>query len=104
MPYNPYGVSGSIVHAPRKILKNTRFTSVAKGKRFGSVTIRDTNGNILAVVDASPAVKLARKLGVKSPKVATAKPLTELELRSIALAERKEQFSKSLTNIHALAN
>ena len=104
MTYNPYGVGGSIVHAPRTHLKNTRFTSVARGKRFGSVTIRDMSGNILAVVDASPAVKLARKLGVKSPKVATAKPLTELELRSIALAERKEQFSKSLTNIHALAN
>jgi len=56
--------------------------------------VRDKSGNIIAVVEDSPAVKLAKR-SRKSAKVATPAtpaPLTEAELRAIALEERRKQF------------
>jgi hypothetical protein len=56
--------------------------------------VRDKSGNIIVAIEDSPAVKLAKR----SRKVAqvvsptTPKPLTELELRKIALDERKREF------------
>jgi len=56
--------------------------------------VRDKSGNIIAVVEDSPAVKLAKR-SRKSAQVATPAtpaPLTEAELRAIALDERRRQF------------
>jgi hypothetical protein len=58
--------------------------------------VRDKSGNIIVAIEDSPAVKLAKR----SRKVAqvvsptTPKPLTELELRKIALDERRRQFEQ----------
>jgi hypothetical protein len=66
--------------------------------------VRDKQGNILAIVENSPAVKLAKKLGVKSnPKPTKATPTPE-ELarieREIALEERRLAWQKSLISVH----
>jgi hypothetical protein len=56
--------------------------------------VRDKSGNIIAVVEDSPAVKLAKR-SRKSAQVATPAtpaPLTEAEKRIIALDERKREF------------
>ena len=104
MPFNPYGLSGSIVQTPPKV----RVTSAwhgSRSRRFSDVVVRDKQGNILAIVENSPAVKLAKRLGVKSsPKAkAIATPSTE-ELARIerenALEERRLAWQKSLTSIH----
>ena len=58
--------------------------------------VRDKSGNIVAVIEDSPAVKLAKR-SRKSAKVATPAtpaPLTEAELRSIALEERRKRFEQ----------
>ena len=104
MPYNPYGVSGSIITPPHKV-RSSRAWQGSRSRRFSEIVVRDKDGHIIATIENSPAVKLARKLGVRPSKViATPKPLTDSELRAIALDERKQQFAKSLNNIHALAN
>jgi hypothetical protein len=56
--------------------------------------VRDKSGNIIAVVEDSPAVKLAKR-SRKSAQVATPAtpaPLTEAELRAIALEDKRMKF------------
>jgi len=93
MPYNPYGVSGSIITPPRDVRVSKAWHG-SRSRRFSEVVVRDKSGNIIAVVEDSPAVKLAKR-SRKSAQVATPttpKPLTEAELRAIALEERRLQF------------
>ena len=93
MPYNPYGVSGSIITPPRDVRVSKAWHG-SRSRRFSEVVVRDKSGNIIAVVEDSPAVKLAKR-SRKSAQVATPAtpaPLTEAELRAIALEERRLQF------------
>lgn len=93
MPYNPYGVSGSIITPPRDVRVSKAWHG-SRSRRFSEVVVRDKSGNIVAVIEDSPAVKLAKR-SRKSTQVATPatpKPLTEAELRAIALEERRLQF------------
>ncbi len=93
MPYNPYGVSGSIITPPRDVRVSKAWHG-SRSRRFSEVVVRDKSGNIVAVIEDSPAVKLAKR-SRKSAQVvspATPKPLTEEELRAIALEERRLQF------------
>jgi hypothetical protein len=93
MPYNPYGVSGSIITPPRDVRVSKAWHG-SRSRRFSEVVVRDKSGNIIAVVEDSPAVKLAKR-SRKSAQVATPAtpaPLTEAELRAIALDERRRKF------------
>jgi len=93
MPYNPYGVSGSIITPPRDVRVSKAWHG-SRSRRFSEVVVRDKSGNIVAVIEDSPAVKLAKR-SRKSAQVATPAtpaPLTEAELRAIALDERRRQF------------
>lgn len=93
MPYNPFGVSGSIITPPRQVRASVAWKG-SRSRKFSEVVVRDKSGNIIAVVEDSPAVKLAKR-SRKSAQVATPAtpaPLTEAELRSIALEERKREF------------
>lgn len=93
MPYNPYGVSGSIITPPRDVRVSKAWQG-SRSRRFSEVVVRDKSGNIIAVVEDSPAVKLAKR-SRKSAKVATPttpKPLTEAELRAIALEDKRRRF------------
>ena len=93
MPYNPFGVSGSIITPPRDVRASKAWLG-SRSRRFSNLVVRDKSGNIIVAIEDSPAVKLAKR----SRKVAqvvsptTPKPLTELELRKIALDERKREF------------
>ncbi len=93
MPYNPYGVSGSIITPPRDVRVSKAWHG-SRSRRFSEVVVRDKSGNIIAVVEDSPAVKLAKRSRKSAQVVAptTPKPLTEAELRDIALEERRLQF------------
>jgi hypothetical protein len=53
--------------------------------------VRDKAGNIIVAIEDSQAIKLARRTikNAKPKPDTTPKPLTELELRRIALDERK---------------
>ena len=94
MPYNPYGVSGSIITPPRQVRVSKAWQG-SRSRRFSEVVVRDKSGNIIAVVEDSPAVKLAKRtIKNAKPSPATAKPLTEAELRAIALDERRRQFEQ----------
>jgi hypothetical protein len=93
VPYNPFGVSGSIITPPRQVRASVAWKG-SRSRKFSEVVVRDKDGNIVAVVEDSPAVKLAKR-SRKSAKVATPAtpaPLTEAELRAIALEERKREF------------
>ncbi len=93
MSYNPYGVMGSIITPPRDVRVSKAWQG-SRSRRFSEVVVRDKSGNIIAVVEDSPAVKLAKR-SRKSAQVATPAtpaPLTEAELRAIALDERRRQF------------
>jgi len=93
VPYNPFGVSGSIITPPRDVRVSKAWQG-SRSRRFSEVVVRDKSGNIIAVVEDSPAVKLAKR-SRKSAQVvspATPAPLTEAELRAIALDERRRQF------------
>ena len=93
MPYNPFGVSGSIITPPRQVRVSKAWHG-SRSRKFSEVVVRDKSGNIIAVVEDSPAVKLAKR-SRKSAQVATPAtpaPLTEAELRAIALDERRRQF------------
>ena len=95
MPYNPFGVSGSIITPPRDVRVSKAWQG-SRSRRFSEVVVRDKSGNIIAVVEDSPAVKLAKR-SRKSAQVATPAtpaPLTEAELRAIALEERRLQFEQ----------
>lgn len=93
MPYNPFGVSGSIITPPRDVRVSKAWKG-SRSRRFSNLVVRDKSGNIIVAIEDSPAVKLAKR----SRKVAqvvsptTPKPLSELELRKIALDERKREF------------
>ena len=93
MPYNPFGVSGSIITPPRQVRVSKAWHG-SRSRKFSEVVVRDKSGNIIAVIEDSPAVKLAKR-SRKSAQVATPAtpaPLTEAELRVIALDERRRQF------------
>ena len=93
MPYNPYGVSGSIITPPRDVRVSKAWQG-SRSRRFSEVVVRDKSGNIVAVIEDSPAVKLAKR-SRKSAQVvspATPKPLTEAELRAIALEDKRTKF------------
>jgi len=93
VPYNPFGVCGSIITPPRQVRVSKAWRG-SRSRRFSEVVVRDKSGNIIAVVEDSPAVKLAKR-SRKSAKVATPAtpaPLTEAELRAIALEERRKKF------------
>ena len=93
MSYNPYGVMGSIIQPPRQVKASVAWRG-SRSRKFSEVVVKDKDGNIIAVVEDSPAVKLAKR-SRKSAKVATPAtpaPLTEAELRAIALEERRKQF------------
>jgi len=95
VPYNPFGVSGSIITPPRDVRVSKAWQG-SRSRRFSEVVVRDKSGNIIAVVEDSPAVKLAKR-SRKSAQVATPAtpaPLTEAELRAIALEERRLQFEQ----------
>ena len=93
MPYNPFGVSGSIITPPRDV-RVSRAWKGSRSKRFSNLVVRDKSGNIIVAIEDSPAVKLAKRSRKVAQVVApaTPAPLTEAELRTIALDERRRQF------------
>ena len=92
MSYNPYGVMGSVITPPRQV-KVSKAWKGSRSRRFSEVVVRDKSGNIIAVVENSPAVKLAKRVAKSAiPTDTTPKPLTADELRAIALDERRRQF------------
>ena len=93
MSYNPFGVMGSIITPPRQVRVSKAWHG-SRSRRFSEVVVRDKSGNIVAVIEDSPAVKLAKR-SRKSAQVvspATPKPLTEAELRAIALEDKRMKF------------
>jgi hypothetical protein len=94
MPFNPYGVSGSIITPPRQVRTSKAWRRQYPRKAyFTDLVVRDKAGNIIVAIEDSPAVKLAKRVAKNAkPKDTTPKPLTELELRRIALDERRRQF------------
>jgi len=91
--YNPYGVMGSIITPPRQVRASVAWRG-SRSRKFSEVVVRDKSGNIVAVIEDSPAVKLAKR-SRKSAQVATPatpKPLTEAELRAIALEDKRMKF------------
>ena len=93
MPYNPFGVSGSIITPPRQVRASVAWKG-SRSRKFSEVVVRDKSGNIVAVIEDSPAVKLAKR-SRKSAQVATPAtpaPLTEAELRAIALEDKRMKF------------
>ena len=92
MSYNPYGVMGSIIQPPRQVKASVAWKG-SRSRKFSEVVVKDKNGNIIAIVEDSPAVKLAKRVAKNAkPTDTTPKPLTEAELRAIALEERKREF------------
>ena len=100
MPYNPYGVSGSIITPPHKVRTSKAWRRQYPRKAyFTDLVVRDKAGNIIVAVEDSVAVKLARrtiKNAKPKPLPATLKPLTELELRNMKAQERLEVMAKLL--------
>jgi hypothetical protein len=101
--FSPYGASGSIVQTPPNV-RVTKAWQGSRSRRFSNVEIRDREGNLVAIVESSPAVKLAKKLGVKSnpkPTIATpsAEELARIE-REVALEARRIAWQKSLMSVH----
>lgn len=94
MSYNPYGVSGSIITPPHKV-RTTKAWQGSRSKRFTNLVVRDKSGNIIVAVEDSVAVKLARRTikNAKPKPDTTPKPLTDDELRRIALDERKAMMA-----------
>lgn len=98
MPYNPYGVSGSIITPPRDVRVSKAWLG-SRSKRFSNLVVRDKSGNIIVAIEDSPAVKLAKRVAKNAkpkPAPATPKPLTELELRKIKAEERMAELAKLL--------
>lgn len=101
MPYNPFGVSGSIITPPRQVRASVAWKG-SRSRKFSEVVVRDKDGNIVAVVEDSPAVKLAKR-SRKSAKVATPAtpaPLTEAELRAIALEDKRMKFEAEQAKLY----
>ncbi len=101
MPYNPFGVSGSIITPPRQVRASVAWKG-SRSRKFSEVVVRDKSGNIIAVVEDSPAVKLAKR-SRKSAQVATPAtpaPLTEAELRAIALEDKRMKFEAEQAKLY----
>lgn len=100
VPYNPYGVSGSIITPPREVRSSKAWRKQYPRKaNFSDLVVRDKAGNIIVAIEDSPAVKLARRVvkhAKPKPLPATPKPLTELELRKIKAEERLEELARQL--------
>ena len=92
MSYNPYGVMGSIIVPPRSV-KSSPKNLGSRSKRFGNVVVKRADGTIVATIENSPAVKLARKVAKPTPSPAV--DTVKLE-REIALAERQALMAKLL--------
>ena len=97
MPYNPYGVSGSIITPPRDVRVSKAWKG-SRSKRFSNLVVRDKSGNIIVAIEDSQAVKLARRTikNAKPKPDTTPKPLSNDELRRIALDERKAMMASLL--------
>jgi hypothetical protein len=97
MPYNPYGVSGSIITPPRDVRSAPAWLG-SRSRKFSNLVVRDKAGNIIVAIEDSQAIKLARRTikNAKPKPDTTPKPLTELELRRIALDERKAMMASLL--------
>ena len=97
MPYNPYGVSGSIITPPRDVRSAPAWLG-SRSKRFSNLVVRDKSGNIIVAIEDSQAVKLARRTirNAKPKPDTTPKPLSNDELRRIALDERKALMASLL--------
>jgi hypothetical protein len=95
--YNPYGVSGSIITPPRDVRSAPAWLG-SRSKRFSNLVVRDKSGNIIVAIEDSQAVKLARRTikNAKPKPDTTPKPLTDDELRRIALDERKAMMASLL--------
>jgi hypothetical protein len=100
MPFNPYGVSGSIITPPKQVRASKAWRRQYPRKAyFSNLVVRDKAGNIIVAVEDSPAVKLAKRVAKNAkpkPAPATPKPLTELELRKIKADERMAELAKLL--------
>lgn len=92
MSFNPYGVNGSIIVPPRSVMSSPRGFG-SRSKRFGNVVVKRADGTIVATIENSPAVKLARKIA--KPTIKPAIDTAKLE-REIALAERKALMAQAL--------
>ena len=92
MSYNPYGVMGSIIVPPRSV-KSSPKNLGSRSKRFGNVVVKRADGTIVATIENSPAVKLARKIAKPTPTPSV--DVAKIE-RENALAERREAMSKLL--------
>ena len=97
MSYNPYGVSGSIITPPHKVRTSKAWLG-SRSKRFSNLVVRDKSGNIIVAIEDSVAVKLARRTikNAKPKPDTTPKPLSNDELRRIALDERKALMASLL--------
>lgn len=96
MSYNPYGVSGSIIIPPHKVRTSKAWRRQYPRKAyFTDLVVRDKAGNIIVAVEDSVAVKLARRTikNAKPKPDTTPKPLSNDELRRIALDERKAMMA-----------
>lgn len=92
MSFNPYGVNGSIIVPPRSVKASPRGLG-SRSKRFGNVVVKRADGTIVATIENSPAVKLARKIA--KPTIKPAVDTAKLE-REIALAERQALMARAL--------
>ena len=92
MSYNPYGVMGSIIVPPRDV-RATKSWQGSRSKRFGNVVVKRADGTIVATIENSPAVKLARKIAKATPTPSV--DVAKIE-RENALAERREAMAKLL--------
>jgi hypothetical protein len=90
--FNPYGVNGSIIVPPRAVMSSPRGLG-SRSKRFGNVVVMRADRTIVATIENSPAVKLARKIA--KPTIEPKIDLARIE-RENALAERKALMAQAL--------
>jgi len=98
VPYNPYGVSGSIITPPRDVRSAPAWLG-SRSKRFSNLEVRDREGNLIVAISDSDAVKLARRVkrhAKPKPLPATLKPLSEIELRNMKAQEKLVELAKKL--------
>jgi hypothetical protein len=90
--FNPYGVNGSIIVPPRSVKASPRGLG-SRSRRFGNIVVKRADGTIVATIENSPAVKLARKIA--KPTIEPKIDLVRIE-RENALAERKALMAQAL--------
>jgi hypothetical protein len=98
VPYNPYGVSGSIITPPRDVRSAPAWLG-SRSKRFSNLEVRDREGNLIVAISDSDAVKLARRVkrhAKPKPLPATLRPLSEIELRNMKAQEKLVELAKKL--------